>query len=752
LALVPQQTRGEVAAVDLSADPPRILDSDRRVPGFTFVEAGEVPIAIAVSETNPTCTWVANRGSRDIAAIETVRFIDEGLAVLPRRAPLSLQTVDAEGDAAMGGWPESMVLVERGGRSELWVALPEDAAIARIAVDPSECRFEGIDILPLRLAAIPDPPSGPPPPLAESSPATLAVCPDTAIGLVSPSAPEATIEPSPPADELGPPAPVRIVVERDDSGAPVALLIADAAWPVIHRYELTTDTFDVPYRTDGPVRDLALTPPVPDSLDPGSPSRRYVYAIDAGDGTVMVLDHASRHVLPVQSATAARPDRLPFPAPARALEVIATRDPGGICRRDDAPPAPDVLRGVFVAVALSDATVRIVDVLDGDAVCRSGPGCTDRFVGTEQLSFVRRHRPRIGTRMTNGVAVSQAPSIAIERALLRYSDNGRVEEEPAAPVWAEIECPPGLGPIFAAGDGRRGRICGVTDPWSAEPEQWRIVWQGAIPGTGSTGGNIRDLGDGTVAIDSRIDACARGVLGPSPEYAGDLLAITGELPADTATDPICRALIGLDASGHRRPVLIPIRDVIVGGAVPLPARSRLVVNADEPVLGRVPVAVGDEMITLTMRHVVECFAGELVTFDVRVRGAFAVIGSRTGFLHRVIADPEGHCVVDSTQPAEREGRAWLGSTFSSRQLAFRLDPGPGSNATDFFEVDIRFEVGGVPTQLAIPFGASGSGAPGSLPRELVWNAIDQQLYGIDETRRGLVVMGIAPFQLLRTIE
>jgi hypothetical protein len=752
LALISQQTRGEVAAVDLSANPPRILDSDRRVPGFTFVEVGEIPIAVAVSETNPACVFVANRGSRDLTSIETVRFLDESRATFAIEPPRSLRTVDAEGDRTSSGRPAAMVLVERGATRELWVALPEDGALARIPVTMSgACAFGEVDVVPLPAdPVIPEPPSEAADPAAEVDSATLAVCPPGSEGLLADTAPSAELEPPPPPEEIPPPEPMRIVIERDEAGEAVALLVADASRPMIHRYDLATGSFDAGFRTDGPVRDFVLTPPVPDSLAPGAPTRRYLYAIDDRDGSVMVLEHGTGRLLPVQPATARRPDRLPFRGPARALAVIASRD-GGVCTAD-ALPAPDVLRGVFVAVAFADGTVRIVDVFDRDAICRSGDGCTQSFVGNEQISFVRRHRPRIGQRLANGVALLQSPSATREGAQLRYGEDGTLDGDPAAPAFALIECPPGLGPVFAAGDPRRGRICGVTDPWSSEPESFRVAWQGGIPGTGSAGGNLREVGDGLLAVDSRIDACARGVLGPSPEYPGDLLAIVGTLPEDTATDPICRALVASDVSARPQPILVPIADVRVGADVPPPARTRILVRADEPVLDRAPVRVGDGTRVLTMEDVARCYAGELLAFELRVRGAFAVTGSSTGFAHRVVADPEGRCVIDESLPAEREGRAYLGQLYVGPRLAFRLDPGPETPRDGPPPIEITFELRGVPIQLGVDFGAAGSGSRGSLPRTLVWSPLDQRLYGIDETRRGLVVMSVAPLSVVRAIE
>src|SRR5690606_32657727 len=119
-ALVTQSSRGEVAAVDLSEN--LILGSDRRVPGFTFVRTGELPVAIALRPEAPETTYVADFGSRDVVRLPTALF----------RA--------SSGDALVGdarfplpGAPTDMVLTPDG--TALYVAIPDAGVVARIALD-----------------------------------------------------------------------------------------------------------------------------------------------------------------------------------------------------------------------------------------------------------------------------------------------------------------------------------------------------------------------------------------------------------------------------------------------------------------------------------------------------------------------------------------------------------------------------------------------------------------------------------------
>lgn len=761
LALVPQQTRGEVAAVELSSDPPRVIDSDRRVPGFTFVEVGEVPTAIAVSRRNPACTWVANRGSADISAVQTARFREESLVMAEPTAPLPL---DTDGRT---GRPHAMVIHDDGAVRELYLTLPEDGVIARVPVtmDGEDCAFGAIEII-TGLPEVPEPPAGPSTdptlaPIETQDAATLATCTAAELSVPELAVPPADVAVEPLPAELPPPAPTEIVVERDDAGEAVALLIGDSARPVIYRYDLAARAFSGSLRTDGPIRDLTLTASVPDVVG-GEATRRYVYAIDERDGSVMVIDYLTGHVVPVGPELSGRPLRLPFRAPARAIEAIDRRDTGGVCDADPVPAA-DVLRGVFVSVALSDGSVRFVDILDEDAVCRSGASCQERFVGAQQYSFIRRHRPRLTNRIIEPVSLVEVPSVTLDQVTLRYGVDGTASGEEPVPDLVPVDCGEGegLGPVFGAPD---ALICAIVDPWAAQPESWNITWEGTIPQTASIAGSFVDLGDGRVALDTRLPLCDRGVLGPegaaglspdAPEagYPGDLVAITSELPDASAMLPECRALAGLEegetTSGEA--LLIALDEVLVGpmSGAGEPYESRLVLRLDAEVrdVERGPTG-------FTVADLVRCYADELVSFEVRTRERFAVLGSRTGLAHRVVTDEAtGHCVVDESQPATEHGRAELGVPFSNVALRFELAY-PGARPPRIGELQVSFDVGDVPTPLLLDIGApSGSGGRAlTLPVELTFSELTDKLYILDELRRGLAPTGLVPVRIERFIE
>jgi hypothetical protein len=404
-----------------------------------------------------------------------------------------------------------------------------------------------------------------------------------------------------------------------------------------------------------------------------------------------------------------------------------------------------VLRGVFVSVALSDGTIRVVDVYDRDAVCRNGTDASEcSFVGNEQFSFIRRHRPRIGRRIINAVALTEAPSALSSGATLRFDENGTAGA--LIPDFKPTTCPEGQTAVFEGAAG--SFVCAITDPWSAAPESFAVTWEGAIPNTSSTAGELQVLGDGFVVLDAQLNLCSRGVL------PGDILAIApSELPdplPEGANSARCTALVGGEDVAERQPILVPVGDVRTGpasGAV-LPNETRISLREDALVLNRSGAGL-----SLSVRDIVDCFGTALFSYEIRVRNAFAVVDSNSGFLHHVISDDEGRCVVDPAGDPLLQGRAQLGVPFVNRRVAFELAfDNPPSEVPD---VVIRFQLTNVPTQLAWDLGVSLTPSQPrvlTLPTEIVWNESTNTLYAVDELRRGLALISVEPFRATRYIE
>lgn len=110
--------------------------------------------------------------------------------------------------------------------------------------------------------------------------------------------------------------------------------------------------------------------------------KQYAYAIDATDGSVLAIDARTGAVLPVNTAGARFPDRIPlYDAVATSLEIMTPDfEPGeGFvsrcnCVRAESvsgvyfAPVPRELQGVFLAVASRSGSVYVVDIHDKRAV------------------------------------------------------------------------------------------------------------------------------------------------------------------------------------------------------------------------------------------------------------------------------------------------------------------------------------------------------------------------------------------------
>ncbi|MFI5054257.1 MAG: hypothetical protein ACHQDE_07840, partial [Acidimicrobiia bacterium] len=313
------------------------------------------------------------------------------------------------------------------------------------------------------------------------------------------------------------------------------LLVADEALPVIHAIDVDAAAADsgavdpvlAPLVTGVPTQAIAVTPPVPATLD-GTAETHYVYAIDATDGSVLVLEDGQ--VLNVSEDPNGRPDRLALGSvgPAQpAAEALAVLTPGfdpivpfqqqwigptpvvipttvadslAVCT-DAATDLenPARLRGVFLAVALSDGTVPIVDIHDlelrpqksGRAPCRP---CVD---GIPNLA---RNHVRVGVTFVPQTGATQIPltpivsSLSFQVQTLSYDvrtdgTSGTLD----APGLDCIKCdsdqvavfPP---PVIDTTTGmtttaiidprcadRPALLCAPDDPWVAR-ELWRATY------------------------------------------------------------------------------------------------------------------------------------------------------------------------------------------------------------------------------------------------------------------------------------
>jgi hypothetical protein len=502
-ALVTQSARGEVAAVNLSTE--RILDNRRDIPGYTFVGTGELPIAITVSELHPQITYVASYGSRDVRVMRTRVLV--GLTSEEPDLQIVPLTIDAADGGTFGGTPSDMVLLP--GERVLLVTLSDVGKVARLPLD-AEGLIEEDDVTFIDLPVV-----SPAAPVATPIDEPYA---KYCGGYQPPPMPAVKPRSAPPAATT--PRPIALALDRtcrDNGGCRQGrVLIADEALPVMHVLDIEalragTDPVLDPIPTGVPTRDVVVTPSVPDKFvalksnevlaeeekkrdegeevppPPTVNSTYFVYAIDAIDGSVLVLQND--RLLAINRDPNGQADRLPLesrngapPPLALALEVLTPRfsanpsqgyeqwvedyEPGADAvstRRactDDAHTTitPRRLRGVFLSVAMADGTVRIVDVHDRDLrACRDCDGNAadnDHESGNSdnhaKAPIVVRHHPRL---VTDPIAMNEADreelrpdtnaSVTVRTGPFNIRNNGSVAS-PLSPSFGCFECAEGF--------------------------------------------------------------------------------------------------------------------------------------------------------------------------------------------------------------------------------------------------------------------------------------------------------------------
>ncbi|MDB4985064.1 MAG: hypothetical protein JWN04_242, partial [Myxococcaceae bacterium] len=381
-ALVTQSTRGEVAAVDLVND--KVLDSDRLVPGFTFLDTGGLPSAIVSPKTQPRIiqpagrssdpltagpvwTYVASAEEFQVRAIATCRF-RSGAACGPDSLPENADAAYTQRTRfPLPAAPRDMLLGPgpTGADQALWVTLPDLGLIARLELAetptvPIAAPLEGgpdhevrsVDAFALSsdgqrklldpvFFRVPMPTS-----VALGMPVAEPSEYVTTCGLGRPFAPAKFGVPLPlaPRGELATTVQPNLMHFDEKSGL---LLVTDRVQPVLHAFTFAKDgTLNAlaALPTGAIVRDFVITPAVPSTNlapdlaapmiapeDRSSEKQRYLYAID-DRGFLMLFDFQqdATGAVKLQPLLAPTPgttyaDRIDLPTPVTAIDVIDTR-------------------------------------------------------------------------------------------------------------------------------------------------------------------------------------------------------------------------------------------------------------------------------------------------------------------------------------------------------------------------------------------------------------------------------------------
>lgn len=772
-ALMIQQTRGELAVVDLAATSgSALLDNVPSIPGYSFLPTVALPTSLLVDvrgegDPNPTAppvVWVASASQRKIQRIDA-----RGLRRDPTQpATLLSGTIEVDGD------PQDLAVDSVGGRRVLYATLPSRGAVAMFDItDPA-------NVTPLGRVD-----------LTGASPV------DGGVARLRPSA-----------------------ITLDTRSHKV--FVSDDGSPVVHVLEgfPLRETATIPFgvrtrslaltgwaRSGAPVAPAPSVPVPREVCDPViDPDHcgfaQYLYGVSSDDGSLHVWDltrsaRVRANLRPAPNPIQRRIDpalsdeQVPLPAAATSVIALNTAeynavtdplDPSRVVVNATAPCervprdcghgvslAPNVLRGVFVGVVLRSGRIAFVDIDDYDAACRALNCTSDTASATRAAYRHIRHTARADSALILPPRLAEAPKVtALSGETLRVDLTGSAAPVIACTPTREIAdryaCPtPGDGasqddPAAVnnsnygvslrredALDGTAGRL---VDAYEARNEVWTFTWEGRLPSLEQEGAALSVEG---AAV--RLDApgaffCARGAL--AQDNARDLVTLVGE-PAPLAADaPLCQQLFGSAA--------LPLnRDFVIDAAF----QTRVTLRMPEGIAADV---------------VVRCFP-QATRFRVRAHRQWLVQGSRSGFLHDVRAATDGRCEIDPTRGAASEllaarcvgerfegnttprcpaGRACMTTTLTGRTVTAAATPvfaNPFLCAQVFppmIEREGRVEVDVVPRDAQISFAITGayeaiaapivSGAVrgGSLPIAMRFIPTINRLYVVDTGGSGLL--------------
>ena len=610
MSAVTQTQTGEVAVVSFTTS--AILDTNRTIPGVTALRVGEQPTGIQISPDEPSYTYVSSFSPKSVQAIPTDAIITGQSDFPTQQARFEVGPTDL----ALYELASFETITDSEGRATgakstveyryLYAALPELGQIAEIKVgivkDDENGDRHGI-LGPPRLLDLPtedcDSVAAVPPP-ASTPDDYHRICPEDLPDLDIPGRFIKTVNTTETCVDgaVSGPRPVALAIDPGLVGGggigilDEYLLVADANQPVIHRFKLTRNGAQVEDSivTGTPTLDVDVTPFVPATSDPTdlAATQRYLYAVSATDSSVLAVDYTQGTpdfgaVLPIVAGVTARAneenvesrDRSRFGfANVRAIEVVspfyelevgaqtATVSADALCSPTDANAFAQAqnesnLRGVFLAVSLSNGRMVFHDIYDLNAPCRGGEGniaCTVAESGPDRFASIRRHRRRIGFTPTTFISIDGTPSLQFNAAPGKLDDTTGAPLNSDGPGLDAITCAPSMLNVFGEDE---ALICTSSQVWSNPTQRWEARWGGLIPhsegGLGLFSDTSFDGEAGTWFLGGDVPFCRVGVVGEQqgpdidselsierlPSYGGDRLVITGELPPSTRDNARC---------------------------------------------------------------------------------------------------------------------------------------------------------------------------------------------------------------------
>ncbi|MFZ1864153.1 MAG: hypothetical protein WAU39_08035 [Polyangiales bacterium] len=816
LGAVTQAQTGTVAAVNFTQSV--ILDTNRTIPGVTALIVGEQPTGIQISPVEPSYTYVSSYTAKSVQAIPTEAVID-GVSLLPiqqvrfdegptdlalQESAVATPTTDADGNVTGA----TTAILYR----YLYAAVPELGQVFQIPIEtittPSGDQHGSLGTpQPLSLGTY-DCSSVTP---VESPPSTPddynRICPQSFDNI--PGRFIKTVETTDTCvDGTGDgPAPVALAVDLGldpTSDEDDVLLVADANQPVIHRFQLTIGgaTPMDPIVSGTPTIDLALTPLVPASSDPADrdATERYLYAVSTPDSSILAIDYTESPdatdrfgaVLPVIAGQSPRANeenvesrnrvRSGF-SNVRAIEVISPFYDLATDSASTTPrvPADDIcdpnddqafaqaqsannMRGVFLAVSLSNGTMFFLDVYDLNAPCRGGQGaiaCTPAETGPDRYASIRRHRRRFGFTPSTFISIDGSPSLQFNTVPGQLDETTGNAVNSDGPSLEFVTCPPSMNDVFGIPPDNQsdGLICASSQVWSSFNQRWDARWQGLIPNTEGGLGRFADQSyqgqPGNWFLAGDVPFCRVGVLGRQsgvaedtglsidrlPGYGGDRLLITGELPLNRRDDPACARYAALPDEIDDFPVWFPVlnafQDQLEIGPSPNPNRY-------------------------TLEQIRFCF-DQYTNYQVHTRGVYTVTGTTSGFIHRVVPDPsqDDKCVFDDEGADENPrpidladvdtfltARAFPNTQFINPLVSFEIGPfNPDVSLTDTTVALLNFNI---LNQFRVQVIDTG-GASLSLPSSMLFSPEEDQLFFVD-LAAGVRRIIFSPLSIVQSFE
>jgi hypothetical protein len=371
-----------------------------------------------------------------------------------------------------------------------------------------------------------------------------------------------------------------------------------------------------------------------------------------------------------------------------------------------------------------NGVVSVVDILDLDLWCRARESCnaadtTELLDSSDAVALaVRRHAPRLLS------AAAEDPTLS-----------GLDQLATIAAPSTEPVCPGPENYTTLEGD---LRVCVPSDPWNQLDQTWTVAREANVPTLNITGAVFADEGEpGTEELGEDqllllapmgVNLCERG-----------LLANTA--PPSVDSDP-----------SELSPDALNPQDEIVIVSDP---REQLEADCPSPSQGAelrlgIAAAYADRVVveprgTADTELLRRCYP-DWFNFAVQVgneddvQGQYLVLGSASGYLHRVTTrEEDGRCVIDTDLDPRFVSRLTPDTLYANPYVAFEV--APGANIPRTFNV--RVTAGR--TELRDTVYDPNTDFPDALPASVRFFPFRNELFIVDTASQGLRRFALSPF-------